>query len=71
MILIDRVRTVTQLAVMLGHLTFVEPCVAQSVPTPSQSAALPSETPAKFAPVTDSFDYVRRDVMIPMVEQLF
>ena len=28
--------------------------------------ALPSETPAKFAPVTDSFDYLRRDVMIPM-----
>ena len=27
---------------------------------------LPSETPAKFEPVTDSFDYVRRDVMIPM-----
>jgi len=33
-----------------------------------QSAAqsLPSETPAKFEPVTDSFDYTRRDVMIPM-----
>ena len=28
--------------------------------------ALPSETPAKFKPVTDSFDHVRRDVMIPM-----
>src|SRR5271170_4668215 len=27
---------------------------------------LPSETPAKFTPVTDSFDYIRRDVMIPM-----
>ena len=27
---------------------------------------LPSETPAKFEPVTDSFDYVRREVMIPM-----
>jgi uncharacterized protein len=27
---------------------------------------LPSETPAQFKPVTDSFDYVRRDVMIPM-----
>lgn len=26
----------------------------------------PSETPAKFVPVTDSFDYVSRDVMIPM-----
>ena len=27
---------------------------------------LPSETPAKFEPVTTSFDYVRREVMIPM-----
>jgi len=28
--------------------------------------ALPSETPAKFEPVTGSFDYLKRDVMIPM-----
>ncbi|HXZ30673.1 MAG TPA: CocE/NonD family hydrolase [Terriglobales bacterium] len=27
---------------------------------------LPSEMPAKFVPVTDSFDYVRREAMIPM-----
>src|SRR5256885_16627196 len=26
----------------------------------------PSETPSQFKPVTDSFDYVRRDVMIAM-----
>ena len=26
----------------------------------------PSETPEKFSPVSDSFDYVLRDVMIPM-----
>jgi putative CocE/NonD family hydrolase len=26
----------------------------------------PSETPAHFAPATDSFDYARREVMIPM-----
>jgi putative CocE/NonD family hydrolase len=31
-----------------------------------QSASLPSETPEKLEPVTDSFDYVKRDVMIPM-----
>ncbi len=30
------------------------------------AASLPSETPAKIEPVTDSFDYVKRDVMIPM-----
>jgi uncharacterized protein len=29
-------------------------------------ASLPSETPANFEPKTDSFDYVKRDVMIPM-----
>src|SRR3954466_1428432 len=27
---------------------------------------LPSETPAQFKPVTDSFDYARRDEMVPM-----
>jgi hypothetical protein len=30
------------------------------------ATSLPSETPAQFKPVTDSFDHVRRDVMIPM-----
>ncbi len=37
--------------------------------TPSQPALYPnypSETPAKFEPVTASFDYIKRDVMIPM-----
>ena len=29
-------------------------------------AALPSETPAKFTPKTDDFDYVKRQEMIPM-----
>src|ERR1051325_11252036 len=33
---------------------------------PAKYPALPSETPAKYEAVTDSFDYVRRDVMIPM-----
>ena len=30
------------------------------------AAALPSETPASFVPKTDSFDYVKREEMIPM-----
>jgi putative CocE/NonD family hydrolase len=34
-------------------------------PTAAQ-ATLPNETPGKLVPATDSFDYVRRDVMIPM-----
>ena len=63
--LIDRVRTLTLLAPVLGALLlFVEPAVAQSAPPPPP--ALPSETPTKFEPATDSFDYIRRDVMIPM-----
>ncbi len=33
---------------------------------PPSAQALPSETPATFTPVTSSFDYVRREVMIPM-----
>ncbi len=40
---------------------------AQAQPQrPASPAALGSETPAKFAPVTTSFDYVRREVMVPM-----
>ncbi len=35
-------------------------------PTPATYPALPSEIPATFTPATDTFDYVRRDVMIPM-----
>src|SRR5262245_15103904 len=31
-----------------------------------QSKTLPSETPTKFEPTNDGFDYARRDVMIPM-----
>jgi uncharacterized protein len=42
--------------------------VAQTPPPPPAATypALPSETPAKFEPVTGSFDHVRREVMIPM-----
>ncbi len=31
-----------------------------------QAAVLTSETPQRFAPRTDGFDYIQRDVMIPM-----
>jgi putative CocE/NonD family hydrolase len=36
------------------------------VASPSQRPNFPSETPEKFTPVTDSFDYGRLEVMIPM-----
>ena len=32
----------------------------------AQTPTLPSETPARFTPATATFDYERRDVMIPM-----
>ncbi len=35
-------------------------------PAPQSYPALPSDTPTKFDEVTDTFDYVKRDVMIPM-----
>src|SRR5246500_1875347 len=42
---------------------------ASLLPLPSagqQAPSLPSETPENLQPITSSFDYVRRDVMIPM-----
>ena len=49
----------------LGILVFLGPSAAQT-PAPAQYPDYPSETPAKFTPQTSSFDYIRRDVMIPM-----
>jgi putative CocE/NonD family hydrolase len=60
---IRRVRALTS----LGALVFVQALVAQTPkPTPVATPSLPSEMPAKFEPVTKSFDYERRVVMIPM-----
>ena len=39
--------------------------VAQTAP-PAQYPNYPSETPAKFSPVQDTWDYTRSEVMIPM-----
>src|SRR5260370_24761675 len=61
------VHILTLLASMLDTLLFAQPCSAQTAaPPPAAQVTLPSETPAKFAPVTASFDHIRRDVMIPM-----
>ena len=57
-----RARSGVVLALVFGALLFVNPCSAQTAASPD----LPSETPATFTPVTSSFDYVKRDVMIPM-----
>ena len=46
---------------------FVGLLEAQTTSPPAvKYPALPSETPAKLDPATDGFDYVKRDVMIPM-----
>ena len=61
------VHMLTLLASMLGTLLFAQPCSAQTAaPPPAVQTTLPSEPPAKFEPVTASFDHIRRDVMIPM-----
>ncbi len=52
--------TLTLAAVLLG-------AAASQAQTPAPKYPnYPSETPAAFKPVTDTFDYVKRDVMIPM-----
>jgi hypothetical protein len=47
------------LAPLFGALWLVQPSAAQA---PAQYTDFPSETPAKFQPVTDSFEYIKRDV---------
>ena len=62
----EAVRVITLIAAWAA-LAFAEAPAAQNPSPPSApSQSLPSETPGTFQPVTDSFDYVRRDVMIPM-----
>jgi len=61
---IKSIRHLNQLALTLLFLLLcTAPLAAQ---TPQSSPNLPSETPATFQPTNDSFDYVRRDMMIPM-----
>ena len=65
---LDRVRALACLAPTLGVLLFARGAAQtpQPPPRPPTYPALPSETPSSFEPVTNGFDYVRRDVMIPM-----
>ena len=48
-------------ASLFASLLFTGWSMAQ---TASSATALPSETPAKVEPVSDSFDYVKREVML-------
>ncbi|HYX69362.1 MAG TPA: CocE/NonD family hydrolase, partial [Terriglobales bacterium] len=49
---------------LLPILLSLLPAAPAAAQTPQST--LPSETPAQFQPVTGSFDYARREVMIPM-----
>jgi len=58
-------------AILLSALVVGPPAAgsaaAQAVAAPpAASQGLPADTPAQLTPVTASFDYVKRDVMIPM-----
>jgi uncharacterized protein len=46
--------------------SFAPLALGQTATQSSAQSDLPSESPSKFTPVTESFDYVKRDVMIPM-----
>jgi putative CocE/NonD family hydrolase len=54
------------LSVGIGLPPLVEQAAAQTAEPPAKYPEFPSETPAKFEPATKSFDYIRREVMIPM-----
>ena len=56
--------TLVLIGSVFNFLLSVGPALGQTA-QPS-SAQLPGETPEHFTPVTDSFDYTRREVMIPM-----
>ena len=53
-------------AMLLGLLPCNGQLAAQGKKKPANYPGLPSETPEKFVEATDSFDHVRREVMIPM-----
>jgi uncharacterized protein len=50
--------------IFCSSVLIVEQLAAQTASPPYPD--LPSEIPAKFEPVTDSFDYIKREVMIAM-----
>jgi uncharacterized protein len=61
-----RLRTSALLLQIFAAVIFAALLLPSAGAQNSSLAGLPSETPAKLTPVTDSFDYIKRDVMIPM-----
>src|SRR6266849_6515477 len=64
--LIDGKRVRALLALGVGGFVGCTALWAQGGAAQSSPAGLPSEMPARIEPVTSSFDYLRREVMIPM-----
>ena len=64
--LLARIRMQLSLAPMLLLLMATPSVVAQTPSPAAKYPALPSEMPDKLVPANDSFDHVRREVMIPM-----
>jgi putative CocE/NonD family hydrolase len=60
------IRPLTLVAPLVGAIFLAASLPAQNPPPPTAAPSLPSETPQSFRPVADTFDYVKRDVMIPM-----
>ena len=63
---LDRVGAITFLVGLVAFALVDAPAAQNPTPPTSSLQSLPSETPSKFKPVADSFDYVRREEMIPM-----
>src|SRR5213595_4211731 len=63
---IYRTRTLILLVAVIGVLAGGAPAARQTQKPAATYPALPSETPKKFEPATDTFEYAKRDVMIPM-----
>ncbi len=64
---IDRAGRRMPFGLVIGAMLSAGVAAAQPAPpAPVTYPGLPTEIPASFTPVTDTFDYVRRDVMIPM-----
>jgi len=62
----NSIRGLIVFACFLSVGPFLGTAGAQTTEAPAQYPNFPSETPAKFVPVTGSFDYEKREVMIPM-----
>jgi putative CocE/NonD family hydrolase len=65
---IQSIRTFNSLVTgLIALLLFTAQLAAQTSPAPTPTpTTLQSETPPTFVPTNNGFDYVRRDVMIPM-----